>query len=73
MHLEAVSRATFRPGAQAIRFMVTPSNSRITSSRRTKALTVLVAGGILFAIGFGGSGALLGASTGATFEVVSRS
>jgi hypothetical protein len=73
VQFEAVSRANLRPGEQAIRFMVTPSNSRVTSSRRTKALTVLLAGGILFAIGFGGPAALLGASAGATFEVASRS
>jgi hypothetical protein len=53
--------------------MVSPSNSRFTSCRPSKALGVLVAGGILFAIGFGGPGALWGASTRATPEVTSRS
>jgi hypothetical protein len=49
--------------------MVTPSNSLVTSHHRAKALAVLVAGGILFAIGFGGPGALLGTSAGTTNEV----
>jgi hypothetical protein len=51
--------------------MVTPFNSLFASSRRSKALGVLVAGGILFVIGIGGSGALMGAPTGAPIEVAS--
>ena len=51
--------------------MVTPSASHSASGRHSKALGVLVAGGILFVIGIGGPGALLGASTGATTEVAS--
>lgn len=70
---QPLSRANFRPGEQAVRLMVTPSNSLFTSRPRAKALGVLVAGGILFAIGFGGPGALWGASTGATAEVTSSS
>ena len=53
--------------------MVTPSNSLVPSSRRQKALGVLVAGGILFAIGFGGPGPLLGTATGASSEVTTSS
>jgi hypothetical protein len=45
--------------------MATPSNTLFASSRRCKAWGLLVAGGMLFAIGIGGSGALLGAYTGA--------
>jgi hypothetical protein len=51
--------------------MATPSVSQPAPGRHFKTLGVLVAGGILFAIGIGGPGALLGASTGATTEVAS--
>jgi hypothetical protein len=44
--------------------MATP-NSLFASSRRSKAFGLMVAGGILFVIGIGGSGALVGAYTGA--------
>lgn len=45
--------------------MTTP-NTLFASVRRTKAYGLLVAGGMLFAIGVGGSGALVAAYTGAT-------
>jgi hypothetical protein len=45
--------------------MATPPNTLFASSRRSKALGLLVAGGILFVIGIGGSTALVGAYTGA--------
>jgi hypothetical protein len=45
--------------------MATPSNTLFASSRRSTALGLLVAGGILFVIGIGGSGALMGTYTGA--------
>lgn len=44
--------------------MATSSNTLFTSSRRSQSLGLLVAGGILFVIGIGGSGALFGAYTG---------
>ena len=53
--------------------MGTPSNALLTSRKHSQALRVLVAGGILFAIGFGGPGALWGPSTGTTTEVTSSS
>jgi hypothetical protein len=45
--------------------MATQSHSLFASSRRSKAFGLLVAGGILFVIGIGGSGALVSAYTGA--------
>lgn len=42
--------------------MATLGNSRFSSHRRSKTLGLLVAGGILFAIGFGGPGALWASS-----------
>jgi hypothetical protein len=45
--------------------METPSVLLFASSRRSTALRLLVAGGILFAIGLGGSSALFSAYTGA--------
>ncbi len=42
--------------------MATPSNPHLASSRPGKALAALLAGGILFVIGIGGSSALLGAT-----------
>jgi len=44
---------------------MTTSNTLFASSRRTKAFGLLVAGGMLFAIGVGGSGAMVAAYTGA--------
>jgi hypothetical protein len=46
--------------------MATPSNTLFASTRRTKAFGLMVAGGMLFAIGVGGSGALFAAYTGAS-------
>ena len=40
------------------------TQSLFASSRHSKALGLLVAGGILFVVGLGGAGALLGAYTG---------
>jgi hypothetical protein len=51
--------------------MVTPSNAPFTSRHRAQALRVLVAGGILFAIGFGGPSSLWSPSNGAATEVTS--
>jgi hypothetical protein len=45
--------------------MATQSHSLFASSRRSKAFGLLVAGGILFVIGIGGSGALVSSYTGA--------
>ncbi len=45
--------------------MATPPTSLFASSRCSKAFGLLLAGGILFVIGIGGSGALVGAYTGA--------
>ncbi|MGO9829404.1 MAG: hypothetical protein ACLPJH_04640 [Myxococcaceae bacterium] len=45
--------------------MATPSNTVPTPHVRSRALGVLVAGGILFVIGIGGSGVLHGADAGA--------
>jgi hypothetical protein len=44
------------------------SNPHYASSRRMRPLGLLVAGGILFVIGIGGSGALMGASTNAVIQ-----
>ena len=44
--------------------MATPSNSLVACSRRSKALGRLVAGGILFVIGIGGTGVLVDTYTG---------
>ncbi len=48
--------------------MATPSNTVQASNGRGRALGVLLAGGILFVIGIGGSGVLSGASGGAGVE-----
>ncbi len=45
--------------------MVTPSNTVPAPTVRSRALGALVAGGILFVIGIGGSGVLHGADAGA--------
>jgi hypothetical protein len=50
--------------------MATSSNTLFASSRRSQSLGLLVAGGILFVIGIGGSGALVGAYTGAISQAV---
>ena len=44
--------------------MATSSNSLFAATRRSKAVGLLVAGGILFVVGVGGSGALVAAYTG---------
>ena len=44
--------------------MATSSASLFASSRHSKAFGLVVAGGILFLVGVGGSGALLSAYTG---------
>ncbi len=44
--------------------MATTSTPLFASSRHAKAFGLLVAGGILFVIGLGGAGALVGAYTG---------
>ncbi len=45
--------------------MAASSNSLFASTRHSKAIGLLVAGAMLFAVGVGGSGALLAAYTGA--------
>ncbi len=45
--------------------MATSSNSLFAATRRSKAIGLLVAGAMLFAVGVGGSGALVAAYTGA--------
>jgi hypothetical protein len=45
--------------------MSTSTNTLFSSSRRAKAFGLLIAGGVLFLIGIGGSGALVVAYTGA--------
>jgi hypothetical protein len=44
--------------------MATSSNALFVSSRRSHSLGLLVAGGILFVIGFGGMGAVFNAYSG---------
>jgi hypothetical protein len=44
--------------------MATASKHFLESTRRSNAFGLLVAGGILFVLGFGGSSVLLGSDTG---------
>jgi len=44
--------------------MATATNALFASTRRARSLGLLVAGGIFFVIGIGGSGALWGAYSG---------
>lgn len=48
--------------------MAALSSSLFASSRRSRVLGLLVAGGILFVIGIGGSGVFVGASATAVAE-----
>jgi hypothetical protein len=53
--------------------MAASFNTLFPSSRRSHTLGLLVAGGILFVIGFGGSGLLFGMHTGFLNHVVATS
>ncbi len=48
--------------------MATTSNALFASTRHSRSVGLLVAACVLFAVGVGGSGALLGAYTGANAQ-----